>query len=119
PVEVDFEFHATRPRCQSLLRKSSDQTTIADFKAAVPARRELCVVCHDDERHAAVAHEGEEQFDDSLAGFGIEVARRFIGEDDAGIIDDRAGERDALLLATGKFRGKMLETLAESDAPQR
>ena len=34
------------------------------------------------------------------AGGGIEITRRLVGEEDAGIVDQRTGDRHALLLAT-------------------
>ncbi len=44
-----------------------------------------------------------EELEDHLAGVRVEVAGRFVGEDDLGIVDQRAGDGDALLLAAGKL----------------
>ena len=44
----------------------------------------------------------------SFAGVRVEVAGRFVGENDFGIIDQRAGDGDALLLAAGKLHGPVL-----------
>ena len=35
-----------------------------------------------------------------------------------GMIDQRARDCDALLLASGKLRGKMLDAVGEADAPR-
>jgi hypothetical protein len=46
-----------------------------------------------------------EQLHDLKAGGGIEVARGLIGKQDRGIVDQRPGDRDPLLLATGELTG--------------
>jgi hypothetical protein len=45
------------------------------------------------------------------AGAGVEIAGGFVGVDDAGVVDERAGDGHALLLAAGKFGGQVMETL--------
>ena len=39
----------------------------------------------------------------SLPVLQVEVSGRFVGEDDAGIVGERAGDGDALLLPAGHF----------------
>ena len=51
----------------------------------------------------------------SCGGDGIEVARRFVGEDVARIVDQAAGDGGALLLAAGELRRAMVEAVAEPD----
>ena len=58
----------------------------------------------------------EQQVDDACAGGGIEVACRFIGKENAGIIHQRAGNGNALLLASAELRGEMIETIRKTDA---
>src|SRR5437879_5264175 len=62
------------------------------------------VVRYDDYRKPFRAVEPLEHVQDFLARLGIEVARRFIGEQDRGLVDKRARDRDALLLAAGQLR---------------
>ena len=54
-----------------------------------------------------------------LAGLVIERAGRLVAQQHIGRFDDGAGDRDALLLAAGKLRGKMIEPPFESDQRQR
>ena len=58
---------------------------------------------------------GEQQIDDLLAGVFVEIAGRLVGDQDRRIGRQRARERDALLLAAGKFRRIMVQPLAEAD----
>ncbi len=43
-----------------------------------------------------------EELDDFGAGFFVEVAGGFVGEDDFGVVDEGAGDGDALFLAAGE-----------------
>ena len=47
-----------------------------------------------------------EQRHDFFAGVAVEVAGRLVGEDQAGGVDQGAGDGDALLLAAGDARGQ-------------
>ncbi len=69
---------------------------------------------HDDrgvEGFAGIAQE----FEDFCAGFGVEVARRFVGEDDFRFVDEGAGDGDPLLLATGELIGFVVAAVGEAD----
>src|SRR5882724_11627098 len=57
-----------------------------------------------------------EHFHDLHAGSGIEIAGGFIGENDQRVVDERAGDGHALLLAAGKFKRFMIEPVIEADA---
>ena len=67
---------------------------------------------------APLAHEAEEELDDALARFRVEISRRFVGEDDARVIDQRPGDGHALLLAAGELGGEMLHAIREPDIAQ-
>ena len=58
---------------------------------------------------------GEQQIDHLLAGGLVEISGRLVGDQDGGIGRERAGERDALLLAAGKLRRIMLQPVGQSD----
>ena len=79
---------------------------------AVAAMRQRDVVGHQYQRHAALGMFGEQQIHDLLAGGLIEVAGRLVGHQDGWIGRERAGERNALLLAAGKLRGIMMQPVA-------
>ncbi len=59
--------------------------------------------------------QADEQLHNFLTGFTVEVAGRFIGHDDLGIVDEGAGNRHTLLLTAGHFLRLMIDTGAEAD----
>src|ERR1039458_3043269 len=58
-----------------------------------------------DKRGLVLIAQGAEEFDDLLAGMGVQVARRLVRQDQVRLVDERAGNGDALLLAAGKVVG--------------
>jgi hypothetical protein len=56
-----------------------------------------------------------EQRHDFLAGMAVEVAGRFVGEDQLRRVDQRAGNRHALLLAARNAAGQRCGVIAEAD----
>ena len=70
-----------------------------------------------DQNHGspALAGQVEHQLDDQLARLLVEIARRFIGEQQRRVGDHRAGKPDALLLATGHRGRVVVEPLAQAD----
>ena len=62
---------------------------------------------------AALAIEGLQQFDDPLAGRAVEVAGGLVGEENAGLVHEGAGQRHALLLAARKLLRKMVRAIAQ------
>ena len=78
----------------------------------------LGIVRHHDDGVAVAVQVGEEARDDLLVG-GVEIPGRFIGQKDRRVIDEGAGDADALLLAARELRGKMLGAGSEADALQR
>jgi len=64
---------------------------------------------------AILARKAKQQIDDCLAGFGVEVAGGFIGEDDAGIVDEGSGDGDPLLLSAAEFGGQVVLPLCEAN----
>ena len=70
---------------------------------------------HDD-RVAVVVDELAQQREHVAAGAGVERAGGLVGEDDLGAGDERAGDRDALLLAAGQLRGAVAQAFVEADA---
>ena len=56
---------------------------------------------------------------DLVAHLRVEVAGRFVREQDARPADDRPGDGDALLLAARELRGKVVDACAQPDAVER
>ena len=70
-------------------------------------------VVGDEEEGGLVAlAELEEDVEDSGAGFVVEVAGWFVGEEEWRGADEGAGDGDALLFAAGQLRGEVGEALA-------
>ena len=70
----------------------------------------------DDEGLAGFIDDAEEHVHDGGTGGGVEIAGGFVGVEDAGVVDEGAGDGDALLFAAGEFGGEMVEALGEADA---
>ena len=73
---------------------------------------------HQHQRHAALGVLGEQEIDDLPAGGFVEIAGRLVRHQDRGIRRQRAGQRDALLLAAGQLRGIVMQPVAETDRRQ-
>src|SRR6267143_6610874 len=72
------------------------------------------VVRNKDERFA-LRVQFVEELHDLGAGNRVEIAGRFVGEDDERVVDERAGNGHALLLATGKLEGLVIESILQTD----
>ena len=59
--------------------------------------------------------EGFEQIDDFLAGMAVEVAGRFIGQNQGWLHDGGAGDGDALALAAGELIGAMVGAIFQTE----
>ena len=73
---------------------------------------------HHDDR-VALRVELLEERHDLLAGLGVEITGRLVGEDDGRIVDEGARDGDALALAAGEFVGFVAHALAEADVFER
>ena len=78
------------------------------------AKSGLCVTTT--HGHAALAVELDDELVHLLAGVGVEVAGRLVGEEHARLHDERARQRHALLLAAGQLARAMGQAVAEADA---
>ena len=68
-----------------------------------------------DHRHAELLLQRADLAPHLLAQLRVEVRQRLVHQADLGLGDDRAAERDALLLAARELRGLALEQLAEAE----
>ena len=55
------------------------------------------------------------ELEDVASCLGVEGSGRLVGEHDLGARDQRPGDRDALLLPTGKLRGAVAKAIVKSD----
>jgi acyl-CoA thioesterase-1 len=70
----------------------------------------------EDEGGAGGGVEVEEHVDDGAAGFVVEVAGGFVGEEDFRAVHEGAGQGDALLLAAGKLVRVVVDAIGKADA---
>ena len=73
------------------------------------------VVGDEEDGDALVAVEALQEVHDFVAGFGVEVAGGFVGEDEFGLVNESAGDGDALLLAAGELVGFVVAAVVEAD----
>src|SRR5437868_482852 len=73
------------------------------------------IVGDDDGRDAEAAVEVEQQLVDPFAGRLVEITGRLVGEQEARLQDESAGERHALLLAAGQLPGPVIEAVTQAD----
>jgi hypothetical protein len=72
----------------------------------------------EDEGSAALGDRLEEKRHDVAAGVAVEIAGRFVGDEDGGLRRKSAGDRDALLLAAGEFGGIVRDAAGEPDVTE-
>src|SRR4051794_38927756 len=85
---------STCPRFQSL------QPSLVEAQDAVHLGGDEFVVGGDEGGAPLPAHQGQELGEDDVGGGFVEIAGRLVGEDEERAVGERAGDRDALLLAT-------------------
>src|SRR5438876_10541543 len=89
-------------------------STVAETDGAMSVGGNVVVVGEKDEGLTLVVKLVEETKDLSVRKR-IEIARGFVGEDHQGIVVERAGDGDALLLAAGKFEGFVVEAILQAN----
>ena len=68
---------------------------------------------HQDRRAAAV--DPVEELHDPDGRVGVEVAGRLVADEQRRVVDERARDRDALLLAAGELVGQRVRLVREAD----
>ncbi len=68
-----------------------------------------------DDHGVGLGCEIEEQLADCSAGFGVEVAGGFVGEEEGGLVHEGTGDGDALALAAGEFGWEVGGAVGEAD----
>src|ERR1700682_494698 len=77
------------------------QPSVFERDNAIETTGEIEIVGCDQCGEAVMTAELQEGVQDALAGRVIEVAGRLVAEQDPGVVGERPGDRDALLLAAG------------------
>ena len=97
-------------------RRGEELAVAHDGEAVGEGFGERAFVRDHDDGHAELRLEFAEKREDGFAGGGIEIAGGLVGEKNFGAIDEGAGDGDALLFATGEFRGPMAEAMRQANA---
>ncbi len=77
------------------------------------------IVRHEHDGQAVGSVQVAQHGDDLGAGVRVEVAGRLVGEQQLGLVDERARDRDALLLASRKLTRHVCGARREPDPRQR
>ena len=88
---------------------------VADHDHARRVLGDVGLVGDQDDRDAALAVEPLQDLHDLDAGAAVEVAGGLVGEEQLGVVDQRAGDRDALLLAARELVRRVVRAVAEAD----
>jgi hypothetical protein len=78
----------------------------------IATRGQLAVMRDQYQRRAVLALAAKQKLDDFTPGCLIEIAGRFVSDEDRWVGRERPRERDPLLLATGQLRRVMVEPIA-------
>jgi hypothetical protein len=92
------------------------KAAVNDPHKPVTSPREVFIVRHDDQRAAISLGKIEQEIDNHLSIFGIEVSGGFVGKENSRIVDERTGYRHPLLLASTEFRGQVVHAARQADA---
>jgi hypothetical protein len=77
--------------------------------------RAVGVVGDHEDGFVELAIQALKKFEDVFGALGVEVAGRFVGEDEVGVGDDGAGDGDALFLAAGELAGEVVHAVFEAN----
>ena len=97
-------------------RQVGDDLSVTDGDDAIGELGQLALVRHQHHGHTALAIERADGGHDLERGLRIEIAGRLVGQHDGRIIDQRAGDGDALLLAAGELVGLVALAVAPGRA---
>src|ERR1039457_5383485 len=96
-----------------LIRKDS---TIAHCDHSIGICGDIWFVGYHYYGDALLAIESANDFHDLMGGARIEVAGRLVGKQYSGMVDERQGQRDALLLSPGELIGHVTRAVCQTDA---
>ena len=114
PAQIEGEIlHAAR------LARLVDQPALVEVQLARRVLGRLRIVRHHDDRLALRAIQRLQQVHDLLGAAPVEIARRLVAHQQRRIRDQRARDRDALLLTAGQLVRLVLAAIGQTDQLQR
>ena len=94
------------------------EMAVGELDAAAGVAGDVHVVRDHEDGVAGFVELAKNVNDDFFVGF-VEISGGLVGEDEFWLIDERAGDGDALLFAAGKICGEMLEAISKADSLER
>ena len=85
-----------------------------DTRRSSATGRDIRIVRHEHQRHAASAAHLQQQVEHVPAVRAVQVAGRFVGQNQRRIVGERPRDGDALLLASGQLRRVMVAAIVQS-----
>lgn len=108
PRFASSERSASRAKSRMLMRHPLRSASVADGDDAVRLGGDTCVVRDEDDGLALIL-EAMERLEHLVPGCRVEVARGLVGQDDGGVVDQRAGDGHSLhLTARELFRAMVV-----------
>src|SRR5579864_4353842 len=92
------------------------QMAAVEVELAVAQGGKGGIMGHGDKGAPILARQAEEKIDDTGTRGGIQIARRLVCKENAGIVHQGTGDGDTLLLSATELRRKMIEPPGEADA---
>ena len=84
-------------------------------KRAVCYGRGFGIMSHHHDGLAVVVGERGEEGENGSGGFAVEVAGRFIGDEEPWVMNNCSGNGDALFLASGEFGRAVMRAIGEAN----
>ena len=109
------KFMASR---RVIYRLIAGDQPVADAQDPPGVAGDILLVRDDDDRVALRARAPRTERHDFRAGLGVEIAGRFVGQQDGGFVHQRPRHGDALALAAGKFVGFVMHAVGQADLRQ-
>lgn len=97
------------------MRPRVGQFSVDDRDHAIGHRRDVRVVGDHEQRHPLLLVQALQLFHHGCTTTGIEVPCRLIGDHDAGIVDERTSNRDALPLPARQLRRLVFGAVGQAD----
>ena len=91
----------------------------ADEHPAGIISEDVAIVSHYHYRRTERFVQFAEEFHDAVRSLGVQIAGGFVGQNDLGPVEDGAGDRDSLLLASGKLVGHFVAFSLHSHLRER
>ena len=113
-----FAMRAELRRFEEVACCVHGEMSVGEFDATTGIARYVHIVGNHDDGVTGLVEFAKNVDDDLFVGF-VKVARRLVGENELGLIDERAGDGDTLLFSSREFGGEVLKAIGKTDAFQR